>query len=557
MGLLLDGPELSRLSAAVIEDIQASNFARIEFAVYRKATEDRPRRSSGVLNTALRTLMNSNLRRHALYNLYLRFDRKRKRPNDPLELVDCRPLLSNIESVEVEPIGKKFVHRFPPETIERVRAKNLDVLIRFGFNILKGDILTAARYGVWSYHHGDNDFYRGGPAHFWELREGSPLSGVILQVLTEELDAGLVLCKSLFPTEATLSVSANRFGPYWGASDLVIRKLNELHRSGWEHVRQKALPAAPYQGKRKIYRTPTNSDMARWLGPVLLKKAIRRPFQQKRIQHWRIGVRIRRTPLFEDLTSNPDGVRWIESPKGHFWADPFIVEQDGKAWVFFEDYSYRTKKGVIACAEISADGDLMSPVSCIANGDHHYSYPYVFREGEELFMIPEAWSSGSVDLYRCAEFPNRWERCATLLRGRFVDTSVWNDGRLWWMMTTSADPDARATILFLFYAERLTGPWQFHPANPISTDVRNNRGAGRVFFDGKRWIRPSQSSSPVYGYSFTLNEIRLLSTTEYAETALREVRPEVLGEIKATHTYNWIPGVEVIDGTVSRRVDEL
>jgi hypothetical protein len=41
---------------------------------------------------------------------------------------------------------------------------------------------------VWSYHHGDNEFYRGGPPHFWELYEKAPLSGVILQVLTEELD---------------------------------------------------------------------------------------------------------------------------------------------------------------------------------------------------------------------------------------------------------------------------------------------------------------------------------------------------------------------------------
>src|SRR6266567_2602478 len=91
-------------------------------------------------------------------------------------------------------------------------------------NILAGEILTAARYGVWSYHHGDNDFYRGGPPHFWELCERAPLSGVILQVLTEELDGGVVLCKSLFATQPTVMVSRNRFAPYWGSTDLVIRK---------------------------------------------------------------------------------------------------------------------------------------------------------------------------------------------------------------------------------------------------------------------------------------------------------------------------------------------
>ena len=61
-------------------------------------------------------------------------------------------------------------------------------------------------------------------------------------------------------------------------------------------------------------------------------------------------------------------------------------------------------------------------------------------------------------------------------------------------------------------------------------------------------IRPSQSSAPVYGYSFTLNEVTKLSTTEYAERPLAEFTPDAVEELRAVHTYSWIPGVEVIDG---------
>ncbi|PYV53113.1 MAG: hypothetical protein DMG98_21945 [Acidobacteria bacterium] len=57
--------------------------------------------------------------------------------------------------------------------------------------------------------------------------------------------------------------------------------------------------------------------------------------------------------------------------------------------------------------------------------------------------------------------------------------------------------------------------WNFHPANPISTDIRNNRGAGRVFEAGHCLIRPSQNCCPDYGYSFTLNEILDLSKKRY------------------------------------------
>jgi hypothetical protein len=544
VGLLLDDANLPRFSARIVEDLLACNFVKLELLVYKKSQPSRPQ---NIVKRIVQRLFNPTLRKHSAYDLYLRFDRRRKDGNHPLDRVDCSGVLAGIDSIEVEPFGEKFVHRFPPEALEQIRGRNLDVLIRFGFNILKGEILTSARCGVWSYHHGDNDFYRGGPPHFWELYEGSPRSGVILQMLTEELDAGTVLCKSLFTTKPTVWVSLNRFRPYWGTSDLVVRKLNGLHQFGWERVLQDSIPPAPYQGRRKIYRTPTNAEMARWLVPALLKKGIGRPFTRKTVQHWRIGIRLNTVPLFDSTSDGSlGGFRWIEPPKGHFWADPFVLEQGGRKWAFFEDYVYAKKRGHIACAEITSDGNLINPTPCIEDS-HHYSYPYVFRDGEELLMIPEAAYTGSVDLFRCVEFPQKWAWQSTLLRGEFVDSSVWYHGGLWWMMTTSIDPDAGPTSLFLFYAEKLSGRWHFHPANPASTDVRTNRGAGRIFQAGARLIRPSQNCSPVYGYSFSLNEVTRLSTTEYAERTLAEFRPEAL-KVRAVHTYNWIPGVEVIDG---------
>jgi hypothetical protein len=547
IGLLLDSTELSLFYARIIEDIQASNFAKIELLVFRKpptpATNHRPSSRLGSLG---RRLFDAKLRQRTLYNLYLRLDRRMTPRNHPLDKFDGSALLADIESITVEPTGSKFVHRFPEDALEKIRSKSLDVLLRFGFNILHGDILKAARHGVWSYHHGDNEFYRGGPAHFWELQEGSPLSGVILQVLTEELDGGLVLCKSLFTTQATVSMSVNRFAPYWGSTDFVIRKLNELHQFGWEHVQNRAVPNVPYQGKRKLYRLPQNADMVRWLGPVFLKKAMRYPFRRRMVPHWQIGVRVNHKPLFEDHALQ--GFRWIDAPQGHFWADPFGFEHAGKNWAFFEDYSYVTKRGCIACAELAPDGSLLSPVPCLESADRHYSYPHVFRSGSDIFMVPESYDSNRVDLFQCREFPGKWEHVHTLLRGQFVDTNIWQHGGLWWLMTTRSEPNPRAGSLLLLYSESLTGPWHFHPANPISTDARYNRGAGLVFEAGGRLFRPSQSCCPTYGYSFSLNEITELTPTKYSEHELLKVTPEFWKGFSAVHTYNRTGNIELIDG---------
>ena len=555
VGILLDGTKLSAFFARIIEDIEKSNFARIELLVFRKKTLQAPRpQPKSRLGAIQHRLLAPNLRKRALYDAYLRFDQRAKPANHPLDVVDCSSLLAGIDNIEVEPIGRKFVHKFPPEALEQIRAKDLDVLLRFGFNILSGEILTSARYGVWSYHHGDNDFYRGGPPHFWELVEKSPLSGVILQVLNEELDGGLVLCKSLFTTEQTPSASVNRYTPYWGSTDMVIRKLNELHRCGWECVKAKSLPPAPYQGKRKLYRTPTNFEMAQWMGPVVLKKAVEYPFRKKSVQHWKIAVRIGHAPLYESPNTDVTGFRWIEPPKDHFWADPFVLEHQGKCWAFFEDYFYPKRRAVIACAAIAADGTLIAPEPCLES-DHHYSYPHVFRCSDDLVMVPESVSSKSVDLYRCREFPAKWVREKTLLEGRFVDTTIWQREGLWWLMTTRAEPDSRAGCLFLFYSESLTGEWKLHPSNPISTDIRNNRGGGNVFLSGGRLIRPSQSCCPIYGYSFSFNEITELSKERYAERQLRTVTP--WNGLCAVHTYNRAGNVELIDGAVMTPLKKL
>jgi hypothetical protein len=553
IGLLLDSREkIPAFCAAIVEDIRASNFAGIEFLVIKKplggSSAPNKQPNSSALNL-LRSVVDPKLRKRFLYRLYLRLDARMKPAPDPTAMVDCGDLLSGIEAIEVEPLGKKFVHRFPDESLEIIRSKKLDVLIRFGFNILHGDILKSARYGVWSYHHGDNEFYRGGPAHFWELWEGSPLSGVVLQVLSEELDGGLALCKSLFATEGTLSVSRNRFTPYWGSADLIIRKLNELHRCGWESVLENAIPFTKYQGKRKIYKTPTNMDVSRWLGPALLKKTISYPFRKAIVQHWRIACRFNGKPLHSS-DSEPDhsGFRWVDPPKGHFWADPFPFEHDGKYWTFFEDYSYKQKRARIACSEISPHGDLGPPLVCLDDLGCHYSYPHIFRAGSEILMIPESADSSSISLFRCQQFPNQWVREATLLEGKFVDTTIWEHDGLWWLMTTSAEPSARAGSLLLFYSESVRGKWHFHPANPISTDIRTNRGAGGVFRSHDRLIRPSQSCAPTYGYSIAFNEITEISIQRYSERPLKTITPEHWEGLSGIHTYNSSGNIEFIDG---------
>jgi hypothetical protein len=551
VGLLLDSKKLARCFSEVVDHILQSDFACLELLIFNEEhqaadTVTGPRRSA--VRQAWNLMLSSQRRRLLLYHLYQRWDRRRiVLTADPESEVDCTTKFENIESISVTPIAKRFVHRFPGDAIELIRERNLDVLIRFGFNILRGDILAAARYGIWSYHHGDGDYYRGGPSHFWEIVEENSLSGVMLQVLTEELDAGTVLYKGWFATQPGLSRMRNCIQPYWGASTFVIQKLRELHQYGWEKLSRDAPTAAPYHGRKPIYTAPTNMEMLRWLGPELLRKSLRRLVRRPKVEHWRLAVRSG-SSLIADSKHSPElnGFRWIESPPGRFYADPFMMQEDGRLWVFFEDFDYAANRGRISCAELGKNG-AFEPVPVLER-PYHLSYPCVFRADNNLYMIPESRENGTVELYRCTRFPDCWMFESTLLELPAVDSTVWAEAGMFWLFVTLQEPRGHGIQLWLFSARTLTGKWTPHPANPISTDVRKSRGAGAVFRHNGKLIRPSQDCSGHYGRSFTLNEIVVLDADRYEERPFVTVDPIWAPGLVGTHTYSHFGKVEVIDG---------
>jgi hypothetical protein len=558
IGVLVDGPQLVAPFAAVLDHISRSNFARLELIV-KNALEETPiapgRRVRGVRRTL--ALLADPARRGRLgYAAYTRWDRARFQAEQALlSSCDCTSIFDGVEQISVRPIVRGFVHRFPDAVVRAVRDHRLDVLLRFGFNIIRGDILTSARCGVWSYHHGDNEWYRGGPSHFWEIYEGNPCSGVVLQLLTEELDNGVILDKAVAATVPGHSVSANRIRPYLMGTPMVIHALHDLHERGWDVVRGRAAPVGEYRGQRRIYRTPTNADMLRFVVRRTASVAARRLTFRGRAYHWRMAWRRTPAAASQGLPRDISGFSWIESPPGHFYADPFVVRRGDRVWVFFEDYSYAESRGRLACAEFLPSGRL-GDVATVLDDGRHLSYPFVFEHGGQTFMIPESESRGSVDLYRATDFPHAWTREKTLLPLGGVDSTVHvHDGKVW-LFTTVVDPPGADSTLLLFHADDLFGEWRFHPGNPIAADVRVARNAGRFLTIDGQTIRPAQDCSVRYGYAVHFQRITTLNPREYQETRVGSLLPPEQRGIPGVHTYTRDSGIEFIDGTVLRRLSQ-
>jgi hypothetical protein len=540
VGLLVDSFVQRKWIQKVITDIRSSDVADIVVVIKNEPPASKPQ--GGRLKSYWKN------RNYLLYALYEKVDNRRARISvDAFEPVDIEPLVSDCPVITVTPIMKAYSDWFPEETLKQVREFDLDVAICFGFRILKGEALKIARHGVWSFHHGDNLVNRGGPAGFWEVMDGIPVTGSILQVLTEDLDNGRVIYRSMSPTSDRFSVKANRNNLYWKSSAFVMRKLRDV-AEGLPLCTPEDRLYRPYSNR--LFRMPTNREMIPRLSRLATKLVTNKVRHALNDEQWILAYRFRSTPC--DANNTLYRFKNLLPPKGSFWADPCVIHEDGRYFVFLEEYLDATGKGHISVIELDRKGVVNGPTK-ILERDYHLSYPFVFKWNDNYFMIPESAGNRTIELYRSTSFPFEWKLEKVLMNDvRAADATVAEVDGNWWMFVSLAEnciPDE----LFLFYADSPLGPWKPHRRNPVKSDVRSSRSAGNLFNWNGDLYRPSQDSSGRYGYAVTINKVTQLDWENFREEEVSKILPNWSKGLLGTHTLSIADDLTVTDCLMRRR----
>lgn len=232
-----------------------------------------------------------------------------------------------------------------------------------------------------------------------------------------------------------------------------------------------------------------------------------------------------------------------------FWADPFFHVCDGRYYIFAEELIYATNRGRIVCLSLNRELDVQE-CRIVLERPYHLSYPFLFEEAGQLYMVPETRQNNAVELYRCVRFPDSWVLEKNLIQGiGAVDATLIQRDRHWWML--AGQPSSTGYTceeLHAYYAHSVTSDhWTPHPGNPVVVSSTHSRPAGRIFQDGDCLVRPSQDCSTRYGYAIQFNRIDRLDETGYAEGPAIRFEPPKGSAILGTHTYNEAGGLVVID----------
>ena len=265
-------------------------------------------------------------------------------------------------------------------------------------------------------------------------------------------------------------------------------------------------------------------------------------------QQWILGIR--RSDSSRRLGDGASFTPLIP-PNDRFYADPFVISSNDWTCIFIEEYEWAKRRGIISVISIDDNGCLSTPRPVLER-PYHLSYPFVFKEGSEYYLIPETAQNGTIELYRSVEFPYEWRLEQVLLHNlRAADaTLLWYEDRWWLFACTEPLDSARAQSdeLSLFFADSFKGPWLEHPCNPIVADVRCARPAGGLFFHNGQLIRPAQDCAERYGHAINYRNVLTLNEYEYRESSAGRLEPTWMPGLLGTHTYNADDRFEVIDG---------
>ncbi|MBI5397133.1 MAG: hypothetical protein HZA91_17685 [Verrucomicrobia bacterium] len=237
-------------------------------------------------------------------------------------------------------------------------------------------------------------------------------------------------------------------------------------------------------------------------------------------------------------------------PRGTDWADPCVVHAGGKYHIFFEELVGAEGRGHISLVVMDEHGAWQPPVRVLER-PYHLSYPFVFEWQGGFYMIPETAQNRSIEVYRCVEFPARWEFHKTLMTGvAAADATLLCDSAKWWLFANLRQSAgvARDKELFLFSAdEPLSDRWQPHPQNPVVSDVGRARPAGRIYQRGDHLYRPSQDCSRRYGGGLNINRVETLTGADYRESRVTHIEPASGTRIRGIHTLSTAGPLVAID----------
>lgn len=232
-----------------------------------------------------------------------------------------------------------------------------------------------------------------------------------------------------------------------------------------------------------------------------------------------------------------------------FQADPFIIEKDNKVYVFYEALSFRNSQGILRCRILDANLVELEDVKLdgFDNLKCHLSFPFLFYNNDQLFMIPESSERKEVILFQSIDFPTRWKQVKVIVPDQaLTDNVVVSLHENFYLLSTTMEDK-----LVIHTASNVTGPWQ-KIVPTLNLSNQHPRGAGAPHCVENRLYFLTQECTPeTYGKSIYIKELITLNASSFDERLIAQINASI-NQSEGVHTLNFTDNYIVYDSKISK-----
>jgi hypothetical protein len=383
-----------------------------------------------------------------------------------------------------------------------VKSKDIKLVVKFGMSLLKIDD-SISDLDILSFHHGDPERYRGRPAGFYEVYNNDKAVGVVVQKLSNKLDAGKILVRVYSKVyHHSYTRTAEHF---FFLSKFLLRKAIENYRT------DQALTVTNLGPNHTL---PSNATVVKFVFKLVYRKMLRLVYGLLCEKRWNI-VLLRIDELRNNLAlSVSNGVTPIVQSRYRFYADPFFSAAGDKIRV----EALNARNGLGEIIELQANNFCV--VQTLVNGAH-YSYPCSFKNNDREYICPEV-ASHSAPYLLPEPFEDKAKECLTgLEKIKALDGTIVRHDNVYYFFCGLRH--SSEDCLYLFFSAELKGPYRPHPQNPIVIDPSCARMGGKLLRWGEKVYRVGQNNCYAYGNGVTVSAIECLSKEYYSEKKVASI----------------------------------
>lgn len=211
-------------------------------------------------------------------------------------------------------------------------------------------------------------------------------------------------------------------------------------------------------------------------------------------------------------------------------ADPFLFVHKGRLFLFYEELHFYHYLGVIKMVSSTDLVHWTEPVLITHEPECHFSYPFVFEDNGDVYMMPETGDQHQIRLYKADNDElTSFSLYKVIMERRdiptdmvydYADSCIYKKNDQYYLFTSTKTKESYN--LHLYISENLVGPYQEHPANPIVKSDKIGRCAGSLLECEGHLYRYAQDCVHTYGGQVHLLEVDELTPYLYKEHIVKE-----------------------------------